>query len=42
LAAIASLLPDIDPPPGRTGRLFWFVSHFLGEPVYEAFLYSLW
>ena len=26
LAAIASLLPDIDLPPARIGRLFWFVS----------------
>jgi inner membrane protein len=26
LAAIASLLPDIDLPPARMGRLFWFVS----------------
>ena len=26
LAALASLLPDIDLPPARIGRLFWFVS----------------
>ncbi len=26
LAAVASLLPDIDLPPARIGRLFWFVS----------------
>jgi inner membrane protein len=26
LAAIASLLPDIDLPPARIGRLFWFIS----------------
>ena len=26
LAAITSLLPDIDLPPARIGRLFWFVS----------------
>ncbi|MDS4071245.1 MAG: metal-dependent hydrolase [Candidatus Competibacter sp.] len=29
LAAIASLLPDIDLPPAKTGRLFWFVSVLL-------------
>jgi inner membrane protein len=26
LAAVASLLPDIDLPPSRIGRLFWFLS----------------
>ena len=26
LAAVASLLPDIDLPPAKIGRLFWFVS----------------
>jgi inner membrane protein len=26
LAASASLLPDIDLPPAKIGRLFWFVS----------------
>jgi len=26
LAAVASLLPDVDLPPARIGRLFWFVS----------------
>ena len=26
LAAVASLLPDIDLPPSKIGRLFWFVS----------------
>ncbi|MFZ1643842.1 MAG: metal-dependent hydrolase [Candidatus Contendobacter sp.] len=26
LAAATSLLPDIDLPPARIGRLFWFVS----------------
>jgi hypothetical protein len=26
LAALASLLPDIDLPPSKIGRLFWFVS----------------
>jgi len=26
IAAVASLLPDIDLPPARIGRLFWFVS----------------
>ena len=26
LAAVASLLPDIDLPPARIGRLFWFIS----------------
>lgn len=26
LAAVASLLPDIDLPPSRMGRLFWFIS----------------
>ena len=26
LAATASLLPDIDLPPARMGRLFWFIS----------------
>jgi inner membrane protein len=26
LAAAASLLPDIDLPPAKIGRLFWFVS----------------
>jgi inner membrane protein len=26
LAAVASLLPDIDLPPARIGRLFWFVA----------------
>jgi inner membrane protein len=26
LAAIASLLPDVDLPPAKIGRLFWFVS----------------
>ena len=26
LAAVASLLPDIDLPPARMGRLFWFIS----------------
>ena len=26
LAAVASLLPDIDLPPAKIGRLFWFIS----------------
>ena len=26
LAAVASLLPDVDLPPAKIGRLFWFVS----------------
>jgi inner membrane protein len=26
LAAIASLLPDVDLPPAKIGRLFWFLS----------------
>ena len=26
LAAVASLLPDIDLPPSKIGRLFWFIS----------------
>ena len=26
LAAVASLLPDLDLPPSKIGRLFWFVS----------------
>ena len=26
LAAVASLLPDIDLPPAKIGRLFWFVA----------------
>ena len=26
LAAVASLLPDIDLPPSTIGRLFWFLS----------------
>ena len=26
LAAVASLLPDVDLPPARIGRLFWFVA----------------
>ena len=26
LVAVASLLPDIDLPPARMGRLFWFIS----------------
>jgi len=26
LAIIASLLPDVDLPPAKIGRLFWFVS----------------
>ena len=26
LAAAASLLPDVDLPPAKIGRLFWFVS----------------
>jgi len=33
LAAVASLLPDIDLPPARIGRLFWFVS----APVRDSF-----
>ena len=26
LAAVASLLPDIDLPPSKIGRLFWWIS----------------
>ena len=26
LAAVASVLPDLDLPPSKIGRLFWFVS----------------
>ena len=26
LAAVASVLPDIDLPPAKIGRLFWFIS----------------
>jgi len=26
LAAVASVLPDVDLPPARIGRLFWFIS----------------
>jgi len=31
LAAAASVLPDLDLPPSKIGRLFWFVSVPLGR-----------